>query len=224
MVTEATEKNKEWYQEADGSIVQYPDTYQIPYGDVEASERVEKFILDEQLNIKTSFLRIGAALNVFEQRKLYLGRGIPSMRAWLDGPEIDISYRLAHDLMRIAAELLPKIGDRVADIPVSTLRELLPMLSDGSSDEELLDMVEEVNGLTTRDAKKVLRERRGAGTGTPPVIFHAEVLRGEEFHKIRVTRAGEDGDMYEVTKTDLQVKPKDFPIFEKIFGNFIDYV
>lgn len=220
----ATETNKEWYLEADGSVVQYPDAYQIPYGDVEASEKMEKFILNEQRNIKVSFLRIGAALNVFEQKKLYLGRGLPSMRAWLDSPDVEISYRLAHDLMRIAGELLPKIGDRVEDIPVSTLREMLPMLSDGSSDEAIMEMLDDVQGLSTRDAKKVIRERRGAGTGTPPVIFHAEVLRGEEYHKIRITRAGEDGDIYEVTKTDLMVKPKDFHVFEKIFGNFMDYV
>lgn len=217
-----TETNKEWYKSADGSLEFYPDTYQIPLADVDASEKMEQFIINEQRNIKMSFLKIGAALNVFEQKKLYLGRGLPSMRAWLDSPDIEISYRLAHDLMRIASELLPKIGDRVENIPVSTLREVLPMLSDGSGDESILELLDDVEGLSTRDAKKVIRERRGVKTGSPPVIFHAEVKEGGAFHRIKITRAGEDGDIYEVGT--VNIRPSDFKFWQDRFGSFIDYV
>ena len=221
-MADVTETNKEWYQGADGSLEFYPDTYQIPLADVNASEKLEQFIINEQRNIKISFLKIGAALNVFDQKKLYLGRGLPSMRAWLESPEIEISYRLAHDLMRIAGDLVPKIGDRVENIPVSTLREVLPMLSDGSDDEAILELLDDVEGLSTRDAKKVIRERRGVKTGSPPVIFHGEVLQqGGTFHKIKITRAGEDGDIYEVGT--IQIRPSDFKHWQDRFGSFIDY-
>lgn len=221
-MTDATETNKEWYQGADGSLEFYPDTYQIPLADVAASEKMEQFIINEQRNIKMSFLRIGAALNIFDQKKLYLGRGLPSMRAWLESPEIEISYRLAHDLMRIAGELLPRIGDRVENIPVSTLREVLPMLSDGSGDEAILEILDDVEGLSTRDAKKMIRERRGVETGKPPVIFHGEVQEGSTFHRIKITRAGDDGDIYEVGT--INIRPSDFKFWQDRFGSFIDYV
>lgn len=219
-----TATNKEFYREADGSIVEYPDAYKLSESEISDAERMEQYILAEQRQIKQSFLKIGAALNIFEDQKYYLGRGFPSFRAWLNSPDIEISYRLAHDLMRISNELVPKIGmDNIEKIPVSTLREMLPMLSDGTSDEDLLELVEDVDGLTTRDAKGMIRERRGVKEGIQPVLFHATVTKGSSYHRVTITRAGEDGDVYEVTSEPLRIKPKDFALWQQRFGTFMDF-
>lgn len=214
--------NKEVYLDSAGSIAIYPDAYQLDAADVHDAQETYQNILREQASIKVSFLKIGAYLNAFEERRLYLGLGLPSMRAFLSSDQIEISYRLAHDLMRIAKELAPRIGaDNIAKIPMSTLRELLPMLSDGSSDDDIMELVDDVQPLSTRDAKALIRERRGVDEGNPPVIFFANVSVGGVYNEVSITRAGEDGDIYEVGK--LRIKPEDFKHWQSRFSSFIDY-
>lgn len=205
------------------------ETYQDSYGavtqdDIDSAERLERYILDTQTNIEQSFLKMGAALVVFEEERYYLARGMPSMRAWLNSPEFHISYRLAMDLMRIARELVPLFpDDTVPELPVSTMRELLPLVSEGRTAEEIVGVAEDIQGMTVRDARNHIREVRGIDEPEQPTIFRARVEMGEEYHRVWITRYGDDGDIYQLSREPLRIKPRDWQRWSTRFGGFINY-
>jgi hypothetical protein len=127
--------------------------------------------------------------------------------------------------MRIVKDLIPVLGDRDITLPVSTMKEMLPLLADGRTTEEIQEVYDELQGLTTRDAKDRIRELRGIERPDQPTTFRARVQRGEAYHRVRITRYGEDGDIYELTeRSPLLIKPKDFARFTDRFGNFLEFV
>lgn len=214
---------KEWYIEGDGELVHYPQIYQADDDKIALAEGLEQYIIEQQQNIESSFLKIGAALIKFEDDELYLARGVPSMKAWLDGPEFTFTYAHATRLMRIVRDLLPVIGDAKDRLPISTMKELLPMLSEGATPEEIQHAVEEVEGLTTRDAKRRLRELRGVEEREIPTIFRARVRTGEAYNRVWITRTGEDG-VYDMTPSGpVLVRPADFAHWADRFGFAIEY-
>lgn len=220
-----SERSKEYYLGSDGSIEYYPDAYAVEENKIALAEGLEQYIMEQQHTIEASFMKIGAALIKFEEEELYLARGLPTMKVWLEGAEFSFSYAHATRLMRIVRDLVPIIGDKHKEIPVSTMKELLPMLADGSTPEQINEAVDEVTGLTTRDAKRRIRELRGVEERAAPTIFRAKVRTGETYHYVTVTRTGEDGDSYTLTEKPLRIKPKDFALFiELAFGDaFIEY-
>ena len=216
--------DKEYYMGSDGNLEHYPQIYQSDDEKIAMAEGLEKYILEQQQSIEKSFLKIGAALIKFEEDELYLARGVPNMRTWLQGPEFSFSYEHATKLMRIVRDLLPMLGDR-PPLPVSKMAELLPMLPT-STPEEVVSAYEEIEDLTVKDAKARLRELRGLEPHTMPVTFYARVQRGETNHHVWLSRTGEDGDHYNMTpRSPLIVKRKDFAAFvERALGNaFIEY-
>lgn len=218
--------DKEYYLGSDGSLENYPQIYKVNPADLEAAEKLESFILNEQEHVETSYLKIGAALVEFEERKLWTAKGLPSFRAWLSGPEFHFGYEQGTRLMRIVRDLLPNLPDGTPRPPLSTLKEMLPLLADGTDSETLAEIAAEVANMTTRDAKRHIHERRGIGGGAEPVIFRARVQLGSEYNLTRIFRTGGDGDDYELTEEGpLRIKPKDWQRWSERFNEgFIEYV
>lgn len=218
----------EWVIEG-SELAHYPQPYKPSEQDIEQAFKLEQYILSLQEDVENGFLKIGAALVEFEDRKFWLARGVPSFRAWLSGPEFHFSYEHGTRLMRVVRDLIPVLGSggEMPNLPLSTLRELLPMLTEGFTDDEIREIAEEVKGMTTRDAKKYIQERRGVGKRKEePVIFRARVVQGTAFHLVYITRTGgDDGDIYEVTEEGpLRVKPKDWQRWAERFGEgFVTY-
>jgi len=223
-MTNAISKQKEYYMGSDGNMEYYPDAYDVGAEQIEEADRYEEFILKQQDGIEKSFLMIGAALAQFDQKMLWKAKGYPSFRAWVSAPEIHFSYEHANRLIRIVNELLPALDITTTDYPVSVLKELLPMLSDGSGEEKVKEAYEAIEGMTVSDAKKTIREMRGIEESAPQLIFRARVVIGEDSHKVGIRRTGgEDGDIYEVGT--LTIKKKDWKQWESRFGqNFIEYI
>lgn len=213
------------YIGSSGEVETYQDSYgEVTQDDIDSAERLERYILETQSNIEQSFLKIGAALVVFDEERYYLARGMPSLRAWLNSPEFHLSYRLAMDLMRIARELVPMFPDGTApELPVSTMRELLPLMTEGRTAEEIAGVAEDIQGMTVRDARNHIREVRGIDEPEQPTIFRARVEQGEEFHRVWITRFGDDGDIYQLSREPLRIRPRDWSRWQTRFGGFITY-
>lgn len=215
--------DKEYYQGSDGNLEYYPQIYKPTDDEVEAAQKLEQYIIEQQQNIQGSFLKMGAALLKFENDKLYLARGVPNFQSWVS-EHCDFSYAWAKSLIRIVRDLLPVLGE-VEEMPsVSTMRELLPMLSEGRSQAEIREAFEEVQGLTVRDAKHRLRELRGIEEPPIPTTFRARVQEREDFVLVTISRFGDDGDIYDLTsRGPLYIKKKDWPRWQDRFGVFIEF-
>lgn len=223
-VTEIVE-TKEYYMDSDGSLVYNPDVYKGAQGDVELADTLENYIIDQQDTITTSYLKMGAALHEFESKKLYLAKGMPSFRAWISGPEFAMSYEAAHRLISIVRDLMPVLGDKETLLPVSTMKELLPLLRDGTSREQIQEIYDEVEGMTTSDAKKHIRELRGIEAAKPTTLFRADVQQIGDSKYVKITCTTEDGDYYVVSDNGpLRIKDRDWAKWMSRFGdNFIEY-
>jgi hypothetical protein len=205
-----------------GELERYEDNYNVDSETALKAQHLEEYIIEQQSNIETSFLKIGAALVQFDSDQLWRARGMPSFRAWASGPELHFSYAHATRLMRIVRDLIPRLGE-IPTTSVSTLTEMLPMLSNGSTDEDIQQAYEDIQGLTTRDAKIHLQELRGITQAPRPVIFSARVRQTERWNYVDVTRQGDD-DTYLVTKKGpLEIKPSDWDAWAERFGAFITY-
>jgi hypothetical protein len=216
-----TDTNKEYYLDSDGSIVHYPDAYKVTPLQREEAEKLGKYIVAQQDTIEASFLKMGQALALFEEQEMYKAYGVPSMRVWVK-EHCHFSYEHATRLIRIVRDLLPVLGEVETLLPVSTMKEMLPMLTEGATPEEIREAFEEVQGLTTRDAKARLRELRGVEEPPIPTTFRASVVQGETYNFVSIMRYGDDGDIYEVTPQPLRIKPKDFPRWAERFGAFME--
>lgn len=208
-----------------GELLVFPNTYANQEENLEAAGRIQTYILEKQQELDSAFLSIGAALKVMRDEEYFLALGHPTFRAWLSGPDFHISYRLGVDLIRVVEELIPKFEEANLDaLPVSKMRELLPLLGTDQEDS-LMDIVDEISNMTVRDARDHIQEVRGlTRDNQPPIIFRARVERGESYHRVWITRlGGENADIYEVTSAPLRIKPADWDRWQSRFGDFIDY-
>lgn len=225
-----TDQNKEWYIGSGGELEQYVDAYKLTKEQIDEAEECENAILETKKSIENGFLTIGALLMHMEDNKLYLGRGYPTFKAYANSSALGMNYRMAHDLVRIVREVGPKLEsarEQGRNIPLpsmSNMRAALPMLSENLTDDEFLDVLEDIEPLTVSDANKYIRERRGLGTNENEVTFHARVHKGEVYNTVTIKRSGLDGDIYEMTAAPLKIKPKDFAKFIDRFGYFVEYV
>lgn len=208
-----------------GEVQTYPNTYANQEENHEAATRVQNFILEKQQELDNAFLSIGAALKIMRDEEYYLALGEPSFRSWLSGPDFHISYRLGVDLIRVVEELVPKFEEANLDaLPVSKMRELLPLLGTEHEDS-IMDVVDEISSMTVRDARDHIQEVRGlTNENPPPIIFRARVETGEVHHRVWITRlGGENADIYEVTSAPLRIKVEDWSRWSQRFGDFIEY-
>lgn len=214
---------KQTFMGSDGSIERYDDAYQVDEETYELAVGIENYILEQQMNIKHSFLKIGAALIKFEEQELFKARGVPSFRAYLSSDMFEFSYEHATRLMRIVKELVPILGEE--GLPsLSKLKEILPMLGEGWSEDEIRYAVSEIENLNTRDAKARIREIRGIKDNPTLPFFKAVVKEEGDFNVVAVERiGGDDGDYYNAGT--LYIKKKDWSRWADNFGEgFVEYV
>lgn len=213
-----------------GELETYPD----PFGNV-TQDRIEKAaiieaeIVQHGAQIDRHYLEIGKLLCEFKEKEYHKERGFESFRSWADSQELrGLGYRAAHNLIRIVNEALPIIARHDAfDAlpPVSTMVNLLPILSDDNAEEKFLEAVYAVQDKTVNDAKEIIRDVRGIGRTLDekrPAIFKARVTRGEQFHRVQVYCS--TGDTYYEVGT-LNIKPEHWPRWEERFSeHFIEYL
>lgn len=211
--------------DSSGELVTYDDPYaSVTEDKIEMANALEQYIVEQDKGIQYTFLKLGAALNKFEDEELYLARGFPTFRSWLMSAQFSFSYEHATRLQRIVREIVPILGTENLP-PISTLKEILPMLSEGASEDDIREAVEEVKDLTTKDARARLRELRGIEEKERPAIFTAKVQRGESYHRVSITRTGDDGIIYNVTPSGpLTIRPEDWGRWAERFSEeFITY-
>jgi hypothetical protein len=213
---------------SDGSIEKYDDSFRdVTQDGVDEAEASLQHIHRLVGSIEVAFLELGKALDQFETKKLYLGRGFTSFRQWADSDELSIGYNAAHSLIRVVREILPifqkhNLMDYVPKFPISKMRALLPLMADPNGEDMLVQAVKDGADLTFLDTKALVQEMRGLDKGIDepdPAIFKAKVTRGDEFH--RLTVSCQDGVDYYFVGT-LVIKPQHFARWEERFGRFIE--
>src|SRR6478752_8941544 len=105
------EQGKDQWQidQGTGELVRYDNTYDfVKDGDVKRADEVADEIIEHSRTIELHYLKLAQALSTFNSERLYLAKGFPSFRVWAESNEITgLSYRTAHNLLRIADEALP---------------------------------------------------------------------------------------------------------------------
>lgn len=213
---------------SDGSMEVYDDRYkQVTQEIVQRAQKLEEEIVAQGVNIQVGYLRLARSIAEFYNDKLYLARGYPSFQAWAESPEIGIQYRTAMNLVRIANEAIPILQrNNVLELlpNVSTMYDMLPILSDEGAEQKFVLAAQEVQGLSARDAKQRIKEIRG--TAKPydeelPAIFHAHVKDRGEYNEVFINCHTGD-DTYSLTvRGPLRVKKKDWPRLERIFRHYV---
>ncbi len=212
----------------DGAVERYHDPYGLVTEDqVKRAHELETEILQQINQVEVSYLRIAKSLSTFKREKLYLARNFTSFQQWADSEELSkLSYRSAQRLVQIADDALPLLvkHDLMEMLPsVSALGDLLPLLNDDDGETKFVQAIKDIQGLTNKDIKALVKERRGLADPLDkeqPAIFSAQVERGTEYHRVQIFCS--DGvDYYKVTPQPLMVKPKHFARFEERFGRFL---
>jgi hypothetical protein len=215
---------------SDGRPERYHDAFaRVDEAMIERAAEVQDQIMNAAGHLELHYLRLAKGLSTFKREKLYLAVGYESFKEWADSPELkQVGYRVAHDLVRIADEVLPILDKhdrmyREPFPPISTMRDLLPILADENAEQSLITALDEVAGLSNRAAKDRIKELRGISTpidAKSPAIFKAKVTMGESFHKVDITCS--DGvDFYNVGT--LRIKPVHFARWSERFGGFIEH-
>ena len=213
---------------SDGSMEVYDDRYkQVTDEVVQRAQELEQDIIARGVDLKIGYLRLARSLAEFYNDKLYLARGYPSFHAWAESPEIGLQYRTAMNLVRIANEAIPILqrNNALELLPsVSTMYDMLPILSDEGAEQKFVLAAQEVQGLTNRDAKQRIKEIRGTAKAYDeelPAIFHAQVKDRGDVHEVFI-RCNTGDDMYSLTtRGPLIVKKRDWPRLERIFRNYV---
>lgn len=214
------DKQKEVFVGSDGTIEVYVDPYQLDLDKAEKGRQLTQYVRDQQENIEQSFLKIGAALSIIEKEELFKVDGVPSFRSWAT-ENLSFSYEHATRLIRIVDDLLPVLGE-VEILPVSKMKELLPMLNDGSSPEQIREAYEDIQHLPVTEAKKRIKEIRGV-EDKPLTMFKLVVDSRDEYNDIDIMCYAEDGRIYKLNDKVLVIDHRDWPRFEALFSGFVEY-
>lgn len=222
---------KAQYQiDSDGSMVAYNNPYDdITVEQVNQAQQIEEEILQKVGLIETSYIQIGALLAKFKEEKLYLAANFASFQLWCESPNLSrIGYRSAMRLIQIVNEALPILAKHdatnlVAELGMSTMADLLPVLNDDNGEEKFIEAANAVVGLTNKDAKQEIKAIRGIEKpidAEMPLVFRAKVQRGDTFHRVEV-RA--DWGAGEYKAGVLSIRKDHWARWEERFGRFITY-
>jgi hypothetical protein len=112
--------------------------------------------------------------------------------------------------------------DLVPMLQTSKMQALLPILADDNAEEKIIEAAYLIKDLPLKQAHEVIDELRGLDPDRPlPTVFSARVMRGDSYHKIKITALAGD-DIYDCGT--IAVKPRDFGVWEKRFGRFLEFV
>src|SRR6478735_9332099 len=161
-------------------MMAYDDTFKdLTPEDHQRAVEFESEILEDFGNLQATTIQIAKKLSDFKRNKVYLALGWNTFDLWADSPRlIGMGKRTARNLIRIADELLPIFDkyDAFEALPtISTMYEMLPMLSHDDAEKKIIDAAYQIQGLTTRDARQVIREARGMEDNPEHVMFKAVV-------------------------------------------------
>ena len=217
------------YQMEGGELVAYDDPFKnITPQMARVAEAIEQDILMCASQISANFLEMGRLLSGFEEEKLYRALGYESFKLWANSPNLHgIGYRTARNLIRIYREALPLLvkhgkADLIPFLPTSKMQALLPILADENAEDKFIEAAYQIHDKTMADSYEIIKEIRGKqDDGMLPTVFSARVIRGESYHKVKITALTGD-DIYDCGV--LTIKPRDFPRFEERFGRFLEIV
>lgn len=224
-----------WQIDSDGELIAYDDPFKNVTNDLaEVAQKAEDEIRQTKDTIEVEFLRLSYLLDEFDERGLYLARGYETMKAWAESPEIELSWRVTQDLIRIRREVIPLLkesyygdADRahraVVEAGVSKVRAALPLLRDKDKTEDFIEVIEAAPNLPWNDVRNEVKERRGLARPLDepiPVLFRAEVKMYDEHANIRVFAI--DGTTTEQLGT-LRIRKEWLARFEERFGSLIGF-
>lgn len=224
-----------------GELIAYDDPFKaITSTEAETAAQAEAEIVAIKVEIEANFLRLAYLLDQFDQQKLYLGRGYETMKAWAESPEIELSWRVVQDLLRIVREAVPVLsaiyavsaGDGAATAHanrsilragISKTRAALPLLNDDSKRTDFIEVIELAPEMPWNDVRKEVKERRGLlnPLGTPEAVrFYAHVTLSATSAKVQLSAS--DGTTIETLGT-LYLRRSWLAPFEDRFGTFISF-
>jgi hypothetical protein len=223
-----------WQIDGTGELIAYDDPFKNVTKDLaEVAQKAEDEIRQTKDTIEVEFLRLSYMLDEFDRQGLYLARGYETMKAWAESPEIELSWRVTQDLIRIGREVLPLLkesygdSDRahraIVEAGVSKVRAALPLLRDGDKNEDFIEIIEAAPSLPWNDVRNEVKERRGMARAldeTFPVLFRAEIKLYDEHANIRVFAI--DGTTTDQLGT-LRIRREWLPRFEERFGSLIGF-
>lgn len=206
-----------------GELELYPDiTKGIDQETVEYADKMEKYIIYMLGTIRTGSLNVGHALVMFRDNEYYRARGYDTFDAWADSPELGLGRQTAKYLMRIVENIVPVLENEGLDpdeYPTSTLRAMLPLLTEEDAENKILEAAYAVKDLTTKDANAIIREMRGVDN-TEPAIVKAYVTMGDSTHKINAMLWRPDGTFVKLGTWYVPVE--DYARVEQLFGRHVE--
>lgn len=223
-----------WQIDGSGELIGYDDPFKNVTNDLaELAEQAEAEIIQTKDTIEVEFLRLAYLIDEFDSRRLFLARGYESMKAWTESPEIEISWRVAQDLIRIRREVIPLLKDTygdpdaahraVVEAGISKVRAALPLLRDKGKTDDFIEVIEAAPNMPWNDVRNEVKERRGMARPLDeafPVLFRAEIKLYDEHANIRVYAI--DGTSTEQLGT-LRIRREWLPRFEERFGSLIGF-
>lgn len=222
---------------SDGGLQTYFDPYaNVTTDDVALAEKAEQIILDEKWSIECSYAKLAFLLDKFDQERLYLARSCATMKEWCAGEQIDISWRLAQDLIRIQREVIPiletELGPEhavtaVGKVGVSKVRAMLPLLRDDDGEQKVVDLVDrlldpaqpKLNWDGVRAEVKQLRGQEEPIDKKYAAVFKIFVRKSESHSRIRLVAM--DGVRIEQLAT-FMLPNEWLARFEYLFGEFVE--
>lgn len=231
MVFSPNPNAQSWQLDSSGELVSYPDPFkEVDQEFATTAAAAEELVVQCKVAIEQNFLLLSAYLDEFDRRRYYLGRGYESMRDWCQSPEVEISWRLAQDLIRIRREVVPllqkvhgaEFESTMLSAGVSKIRAALPLLNDGKSDN-FVELVDQAREMPWNDVRAEVKRIRGVEVPMDqpsPVIFKAEITKYDDHVTIAII--GFDGVRSE-RLGKLRMRPEWLPRFEDRFGKYVNF-
>jgi len=212
-----------------GELVLYPDPFRdVTETGAEIALAVESQIVATKSEIENNFLKLAYLLDIFDKEKLYLARGYERLKDWCESREIELGWRVVHDLLRIRREVIPVLEKRLGSeeeavtalrqIGISKSRALLPIFRD--DENAALELVQRARDIRWRDVVSEVKAARGLEEIKKTVIFRATARQGET--RTRVEVFASTPDLIEPLGV-LMIRNEWMPFWEERFGKYIEY-
>jgi len=217
--------------EADGSLAIYDNAF----ADVTPAQAEQAAILENEIRatkggVEEHFYHLALLLDRFEREKHYLARGYERMKDWCESPEIELSWRVVHDLLRIIRELIPALETQglsteeahrlVREVGISKARAILPLIRVAEARPQLPALVEQAVSLRWRDVVAEVKERIETHPKAEAIRFTAYVV--DRPSQARLDIVGTDGMRIERLGT-LVIPHEWLPKFISRFSRFVEF-
>lgn len=230
----AVKTGTSWQIDGDGTLVSYPDPFKnVDQTSIDKAISQEDKIITTKIEIESNFLKLAYLLDEFDNDGLYLARGYENLRSWSESPDIELSWRVVQDLLRIKREVIPLLSEQyndsqtvnkmILEAGISKVRTALPLLRDADHSADFIDVIEAAPSMPWNDVRKEVKERRGLARDLNekfPVLFRGDVKIFDEHANIKFYAI--DGSTSELLGT-LRIRREWLARFEDRFGSFISF-